>query len=237
MNESNLTKAAWLTLETVSGQIYGHERALFRVKYSEEISEHMKEIDLKVLTPGLEHLIKLGTADYFNGIYDDVVTRNDKVVNTLFDKYKSLIDHSPLCLIHILFKSCLQAHFELDRSKLVDKGKLEYLENYAASVRFQLSDMFRYETLIGVRNFLNHTCTGEKILTPLPPGQKLFSYVEVPETPVAGSETLKSKNCSICGNESATKCGGCRVKRYCSAECQRKDWKEHKKECKKISHQ
>ena len=29
------------------------------------------------------------------------------------------------------------------------------------------------------------------------------------------------------------KCSACRLVRYCAEECQLKDWKEHKKACKK----
>lgn len=43
-----------------------------------------------------------------------------------------------------------------------------------------------------------------------------------------------------CGNKACTKkvketdlkaCGGCRTKKYCSKDCQKADWKEHKAAC------
>jgi hypothetical protein len=43
------------------------------------------------------------------------------------------------------------------------------------------------------------------------------------------------RSCNVCRNYGLTlfKCGGCRSVYYCSRECQHKDWKEHKKSCKK----
>ena len=50
----------------------------------------------------------------------------------------------------------------------------------------------------------------------------------------ARSDTeTECKHCAL--GDSATKlwlCSGCSSVRYCSVECQRKDWKSHKKECK-----
>ncbi|KAJ3088117.1 hypothetical protein HK102_009559 [Quaeritorhiza haematococci] len=40
--------------------------------------------------------------------------------------------------------------------------------------------------------------------------------------------------CSWCANPSVKlkKCTGCRIARYCNVSCQRKDWKQHKSQCK-----
>lgn len=39
--------------------------------------------------------------------------------------------------------------------------------------------------------------------------------------------------CNTCFQEATKKCGRCKNVYYCSRECQRKDWKSHKKNCKK----
>lgn len=40
--------------------------------------------------------------------------------------------------------------------------------------------------------------------------------------------------CSGCFREKATKrCARCKITRYCSVECQRRDWEEHRKRCEK----
>ena len=43
--------------------------------------------------------------------------------------------------------------------------------------------------------------------------------------------------CENCGKEAAKmkKCSVCKLVRYCSEECQLKDWKEHKKSCKEVA--
>lgn len=42
-----------------------------------------------------------------------------------------------------------------------------------------------------------------------------------------------NETCTICkiGLIEKKRCGACRLQFYCSKECQRKDWKEHKKTC------
>ena len=38
-----------------------------------------------------------------------------------------------------------------------------------------------------------------------------------------------------CGKPASTKCGRCRVARYCSAACQRKHWRDHRPRCEKLA--
>ncbi|KAL4249339.1 MYND-type zinc finger protein samB [Abortiporus biennis] len=38
--------------------------------------------------------------------------------------------------------------------------------------------------------------------------------------------------CEKCGKDATLVCSGCKHTRYCSAECQSEDWKNHKKPCK-----
>jgi len=50
----------------------------------------------------------------------------------------------------------------------------------------------------------------------------------------SASSAGTGKGCSQCGEMEALKaCAGCGSAKYCSKECQKKAWKEHKKECKK----
>jgi hypothetical protein len=41
----------------------------------------------------------------------------------------------------------------------------------------------------------------------------------------------KKQKCAVCEEESQFTCEGCKVARYCGKECQKKDWKAHKKVC------
>jgi hypothetical protein len=49
---------------------------------------------------------------------------------------------------------------------------------------------------------------------------------------MADSSSSPSSCCSKCGKPDATaRCGGCKDISYCNRECQKLDWKKHKKEC------
>ena len=39
------------------------------------------------------------------------------------------------------------------------------------------------------------------------------------------------KGCKVCSKEGNKRCGGCGWAYYCSTECQKAHWKEHKKDC------
>lgn len=216
----NVRQAALLTLNTIIGTILGHERAIFRVKYSPDKSEMFNDMNLNVLNLEIENLIKFSTAGYFNSVYDSLVSGDDPFVNDIFDKYKRFIDHSPICLIHILFNYCLTTHLALNRTLFVYNGNLE---DYAASVKLQLEFLFNDGIIANVTSLFDHECKGERVVKPLPEGQKFFNFVSVQKD--------SPNKCSMCEKETETKCSRCKAKRYCSVECQRKDWKEHKKTC------
>ena len=39
--------------------------------------------------------------------------------------------------------------------------------------------------------------------------------------------------CGSCGEEALLKCGDCKVTRYCTRDCQVKDFKKHRRDCSK----
>lgn len=43
--------------------------------------------------------------------------------------------------------------------------------------------------------------------------------------------SLWEKTCDVCGEAAKLRCGECKGVRYCSKECQKKDWKNHKQRC------
>jgi hypothetical protein len=52
---------------------------------------------------------------------------------------------------------------------------------------------------------------------------------------VEGPEWLKVRTCNVCCNlgREYKVCGRCKARRFCSRQCQLKDWPTHKKVCKK----
>ncbi len=47
-------------------------------------------------------------------------------------------------------------------------------------------------------------------------------------------EQPRRRSCWVCGKTAANRCTGCKVANYCSADCQKKGWKEHKDECARL---
>ena len=52
-----------------------------------------------------------------------------------------------------------------------------------------------------------------------------------PEREGAENEEFFLRVCVVCGKEAPYRCARCKSTRYCSKECQTKDWAEHKKTC------
>jgi len=76
-----------------------------------------------------------------------------------------------------------------------------------------------------------------KIITPN--GTGIFKHVLPPPDPILGLTPIYSSDlCAACGKETKDDgsaldvCTGCRDRRYCGKECQKKHWKFHKIICK-----
>jgi len=70
------------------------------------------------------------------------------------------------------------------------------------------------------------------------PSSDTFGYVGLGMNNVAFDATMEKQELLTCGNPSCDykarymkKCSVCKTERYCSAECQKIHWKEHKKVC------
>lgn len=66
-----------------------------------------------------------------------------------------------------------------------------------------------------------HTITANKVIIPFcsRPCGKIYS------------KQKGYKSACVCGKNSTLRCGRCKIVPYCSRECQRADWDEHKKLC------
>ena len=63
----------------------------------------------------------------------------------------------------------------------------------------------------------------------------LFQKIEEPKARPRfkrmSSTAAKRCTCQVCGKDASKKCSRCSLAWYCSAECQKKHWKEHKSVC------
>eukprot|EP01006_Ploeotia_vitrea_P064014 TRINITY_DN86736_c0_g1_i1.p1 TRINITY_DN86736_c0_g1~~TRINITY_DN86736_c0_g1_i1.p1 ORF type:complete len:467 (+),score=64.41 TRINITY_DN86736_c0_g1_i1:3-1403(+) len=70
------------------------------------------------------------------------------------------------------------------------------------------------------------------IVPPKPPKSKIKQANELQQ------ELKAQRSCETCGaTKKLSSCGGCKAVSYCSSECQRKNWKQHKKLCKQSAAQ
>ena len=62
---------------------------------------------------------------------------------------------------------------------------------------------------------------------------KIAALVNGQRINMSDVKILTYKNCVLCGKPSAKKCSGCKeqVVRYCSHECQKRDWSSHRAHC------
>lgn len=64
--------------------------------------------------------------------------------------------------------------------------------------------------------------------------RQMMTFGENPSEEAAHKilDKIASWVCSICGKPMGKLCAGCKKVRYCSTECQKSDWAEHKAKCK-----
>lgn len=228
MND-NTHEAARHTLTFIRNTVLGHERGLFKANKTGVLNY----LNLRKLTPQMEMAIKIATVSYFNMVYEKLISKDDPYVISIFNRYAELINHSPNCLIGMLFRFCLQVNLALDRSRFVVDG-IDGVESYEMSVREQLDNILEEGSVMETARLFNHPCSGDREVKPLPPGQKFFQVSEKKPDHDSGAIDISFiRKCFICGKANSKKCGRCGLKYYCSKECQKLDWKHHKPYCNK----
>ena len=107
-----------------------------------------------------------------------------------------------------------------------------------------MSNTFQLDQLIRLKNLCNESYNGKLAKLGLFPtaelccnGRHRVELIDEVAPPLLQELSVKPENmehaCQRChnGGESLLYCGKCRHARYCDGECQRLDWKRHKKEC------
>ncbi|XP_058165379.1 histone-lysine N-methyltransferase SMYD3 isoform X2 [Dasypus novemcinctus] len=72
---------------------------------------------------------------------------------------------------------------------------------------------------------------GLRALASLRPGDLLFRSDPLAYTVCKGSRGVVCDRCLL-GKEKLLRCSQCQVAKYCNAQCQKKAWQDHKRECK-----
>lgn len=152
-------KLAKLFCELVKSTICGHESGIYK------ISRQPCPIGM---IPGV-------TASFYNHVHDTCAAKKD-CKDGCAAKIKAMQDctgHSPICLLNMLAMVTMGVHQSLDRNKMDLENYVAFMKSVAKEVDAKLE-----ETQKAMAEMLNHECHGEKEVTPLPPGQKMFEVRE-----------------------------------------------------------
>jgi hypothetical protein len=151
-----------LMAEFIVNTIYGYESGLYRgiVLKSENI-ELTKQDSFK--TWFIEFNV-----NYFNRAYSSLIKHDDKYITDNFEKMHTIMNHSYICLLNILFKMTVNIISEFDRSDL----DVTSYDNYMKSVISQLT-FFKEIIEKNLPAMLSHTCKGIDIKT-CNPDEPLF---------------------------------------------------------------
>jgi len=63
------------------------------------------------------------------------------------------------------------------------------------------------------------------------PNTKQVTFATMREMSDMLSDVPCDLRCGLCGMKSKLRCGRCKLQRYCSKDCQVKDWGKHKLVC------
>lgn len=178
----------------------------------------------------------LSNALYTIALFYPYLILKYKILNLLYQKYYKFTDSNTKGNYLSLFMNTI--------TKISQEDALEYLY-----------DLFKGD----VENFMSHCYENTKITNPtqnllkqnsisvirvlvyLVQGDKKFLFTSYTQTGPSGYVDEKQDNprtpsliCFGCKRLNASKrCGRCKIAVYCSEECQKKDWENHKLVCKK----
>lgn len=210
-------------VDFIYSTILGHESGFYKVA----ADNNNKIIEIEQLHDKIImfEMIRFATESYFNNIYERLVDKSDKYINDTFDKIIQITNHSPVCLINIIAKNCLEIH-TTTLVKLIDRKILDTTsyETFMSCTKNILNCYFDNNIIDIFEKYLNHKCHGPKIVEPLPNNQKMFRF----ET-----KYFYENLCVVCKKETQQICSGCKPQKYylCSHDCQIKDWSTHPSSC------
>lgn len=142
---------------TVKGQLSG-----FYKLYKEKVKD--------MINP---NIIMLVVANYYNYCYKALILQNDDYVIEHFNSFVKCLNHSEICLLHILNKTTTITY------SIIDLNKVNYddYSKYMLNVTFQL-ELQRKNMVNSIKNSINHACKGLNIKN-CDPDTPLFIIKEV----------------------------------------------------------
>ena len=183
----------------------------------------------KLVEDSFKVFMKAMLVNQYNIEYNSLANKDDFRIMQIYKNMTDTVDHSPLCLIHILFNISTILIENIDRSNLDTSSLEKYLKSLEAEYEPYVTKE-QVETFSGM--FL-HKCEGPREAQPLPPGHQLFVIGNKPTLPMKSDIT----RCMVCGTETGKCCSGCKSEQgpkyyLCSRECQKRDWPIHPSSCK-----
>ncbi len=176
-----------------------------------------------------KNMLKPMLVNQFNIEYNALANKDDFRIIKEYNIMREMIDHSPICLINIIFNLAIAFIDHVDRSKLDTSS----LENYLDSIKIAFIPMANNVQAVSFSGMFIHHCDGPRKVEPLPPGQQMFNIEGVEPKPPSKSTTNR---CMVCVKETNKSCSGCKTDDgpsyyLCSAKCQKIDWPTHPKTC------
>lgn len=146
-----------LIVEQVYDIITGHESAFYKsILQGGELITFDKLRNSKEVIP----LIAFGASNYCNKLYKSLIIEDDPRTVNHFNEMTSILDHSCVCLLHLLFTVIMYVHTETPRSDLVIDSYDEYMRSVTDQIKIQL-ERFRNS----IHNSISHKCEGADIKT------------------------------------------------------------------------
>lgn len=160
---------------------------------------------------------------FFNNVYQRLIDKRDEYINEKFSKIIQVTKYSPICLVNVIARKCLEIHLTIfimyiDRKILNKKSQ----EHYMTCVGILLNNHLNNDLIKSVEKHLKHECFGPKIVEPLPNGQKMFDFKP---------NCLLKNDCAICHVEKKKACDECQPKYSICQDCMKKDWLINPQSC------
>lgn len=126
----------------------------------------------------IQAYIQISTINYLNYVYKSLILKNNDYLVKYFDNMVSILNHSKICLLHIILNITIAIHLRIDRKnlQLINSNSLdEILNSYINSLINEINKSS--DTVIDIlTQSISHDCTGIDIST-CNPDEDLF-YVK-----------------------------------------------------------